>query len=268
MTHGFLADEFAIRWSTLTPDRVEVEIGTALEEARARVNKLAGEFGGGELNFENTLAELEKATEDLSRAWGLVGHLDAVRNSEALRKAYNAMLPKVSEFFAEITLNEGLWRRIQAYAETPDARSLTGARKRLLDETVLDFRQSGADLPPEKKQRLKDLKAELAQLTQKYSENVLDSTNAWELVVENEKELEGLPQMNKQAARAAAEAKGHAGKWRITLQAPSFIPVMEHVKSSGLRRKVWEGTTTSGAGVSGTTRNWSGESWSCAGRWR
>lgn len=248
MGEGFLADEFAIRWSKLNPDRVEKDIGEALEEARARVGRLAGHSGSGGLTFDNTLAELEKATEDLSHAWGLVGHLDSVRNSEALRKAHNAMLPKVSAFFAEITLNEGLWQRIQAYANTGDARGLTGARKRLLDETVLDFRQSGADLPPEKKERLKELKAELAQATQKYSENVLDSTNAWELLVENEEELEGLPRINQEAARAAAEAKGHAGKWRITLQAPSFIPVLEHVKSAGLRRKVWEGTTTIGRG--------------------
>lgn len=246
MSDGFLADEFAIRWSRLTAERVEEDIGVALEEAKRRIDQLASGNEDAGYTFENTLAALESATEDLSRAWGLVGHLDAVRNSDALRKAYNAMLPKVSAFFAEITLNEGLWKRVQAYSETGEARRLSGARKRLLDETVLDFRQSGADLPPEKKERLKVLKAELAQVTQKYSENVLDSTNAWELLVENEAELDGLPQINKAAARASAEAKGHAGKWRITLQAPSFVPVLEHVKSPDLRRKVWEGTTTIG----------------------
>lgn len=246
MSEGFLADEFAIRWSTLTAERVEQDIGAALAEAKRRIDSLASASGDAALSFENTLAALETATEDLSRAWGLVGHLDAVRNSEALRQAYNAMLPQVSAFFAEITLNEGLWKRIQAYSATAEARGLDGARKRLLDETLLDFRQSGADLPPEKKERLKALKAELAQVTQKYSEHVLDSTNAWELLVENEAELDGLPQINKDAARASAEAKGHAGKWRITLQAPSFVPVLEHVKSAELRRKVWEGTTTIG----------------------
>ena len=230
----------------LTPDRVEMQIGEALQEAKSRVERLAGDFREGELNFENTMAALENATEDLSRAWGLVGHLDAVKHSEALRKAHNAMLPQVSTFFAEITLNEGLWRRVQAYSKTPEAEGLAGARKRLLAETVLDFRQSGADLPADKKQRLKELKAELAQVTQKYSENVLDSTNAWELLVENEVDLDGLPQINKQAARASAEAKGHAGKWRITLQAPSFVPVLEHVRNGEVRRKVWEGTTTIG----------------------
>lgn len=246
MSEGFLADEFAIRWSMLTAERVEQDIGAALAEAQRRIDCLAAAGGDAALSFENTLAALETATEDLSRAWGLVGHLDAVRNSEGLRKAYNAMLPQVSAFFAEITLNEGLWKRIQAYSATAEARGLDGARKRLLDETLLDFRQSGADLPPEKKERLKALKAELAQVTQKYSEHVLDSTNAWELLVENETELDGLPQINKDAARAAAEAKGHTGKWRITLQAPSFVPVLEHVKSAELRRKVWEGTTTIG----------------------
>jgi len=246
MSHGFLTDEFCIPWSTMTPDRVEDDIRQALEDAQGRIDVLAAGGVREETTFANTLEALEEATEDLSRAWGLVGHLDSVRNSEGLRKAYNAMLPEVSAFFADLTLNEGLWKRVKTFAETEEAKRLTGARRRLLDETILDFRQSGADLPPEKKERLKELKAELAQATQKFSENVLDSTNAWELLIEDEAELEGVPDINKEAARADAEAKGQAGKWRITLQMPSFLPVLEHGKSEELRRQVWEGTTTIG----------------------
>ncbi len=125
---------------------------------------------------------------------GRVGHLDSVRNSEALRAAHNAMLPEVTQFFSRIPLNTALWKRIKAYAETAEAKSLTGVRKRFLDETVKDFMRSGADLPEDEKTRLEEVQSELARITQKFSENVLDSTNAWELVLEDDSRLGGLPE--------------------------------------------------------------------------
>ena len=157
------------------------------------------------------------------------------------------MLPAVSEFSAGIHLNPGLWARVKAYSETPDAAALTGAKKRLLDETMADFRESGADLPADKKSRLEAIIAELAQVTQKYSENVLDSTNAWELIVADEPKLAGLPATPKAAAAADAEEKGHAGKWRLTLKITSMLPVLEHADDAGLRQQVWEGSAGIGS---------------------
>jgi len=242
-THPFLDDTFPILWSRLTPDHVVPDIGAALADAQTRLDALAAPFDGT-LTFENTLLALEKATEDLSHAWGKVGHLDSVSNSEALREPYNAILPKVSEFYALICLNDGLWRRLKAYSQTDEAKSLTGTRKRYLDETLADFRSSGADLPPEKKERLMAVEADLAQKTQKYSENVLDATNAWELIVDDEARLAGLPESARDAARADAAARGHgdadAPKWRFTLKAPSMVPVSEYLDDEEIRRAVWE----------------------------
>ena len=249
----FLDSSFHVRWSSLVPEAIEADISSALDDAEKSIDVLAGHAAGGEeLTFENTLIALEEATEELGEAWGKVSHLDSVRNSDELRAAYNAMLPKVSEFFSRIPLNEGLWKRLEAYSQTEEAAALTGVRKRLLDETLADFLQSGADLPADKKKRLEEVQAELAQKTQKYSENVLDSTNAWERVIENADEalLDGLPPTAKSTLRAAAQAKdlGSDDKpmWRITLQAPSFIPVLEHCHSEELRREVWQGTTSIG----------------------
>ena len=249
----FLDSSFHVRWSTLVPEAIEADISTALEDAERSIDGLAGEPAEDEeLTFENTLIALEQATEELGEAWGKVTHLDAVRNSDELREAHNAMLPKVSEFFSRIPLNEGLWKRLEAYSQTKEAAALTGVRKRLLEETLADFRQSGADLPADKKKRLEEVQAELAQKTQKYSENVLDSTNAWERIVENKDEalLDGLPPTAKSTLRALAEAKDLGTDdepvWRITLQAPSMFPVLEHCHSEELRREVWEGTTTIG----------------------
>lgn len=253
MDRPLLDDSFHIRWSRITPDRVVPDITAALDVANARIDELAGEPSPeGGLTFENTLLALESAIEGLSSPWNRVGHLDAVCNSDELRAAHNEMLPKVSEFFSRIPLNAGLWRRIKAYSETDEAKALVGARKRYLEETLADFRNSGADLPDDRKARLMEVESALAAKAQKFSENVLDSTNAWDLVIDDESKLAGLPASAKAAARENAKAKGlgsdDAPKWRFTLQAPSFVPVLEHVHDGDVRRQVWEGTCRIGRG--------------------
>jgi len=228
----------------LTPDKVELDIGKALEEAQANIDALAGQQRK-ELIFENTMLALEKADEELTVAWRKVDHLNNVRDSKELREAYNTMLPKVSEFTARIPLNEGLWKRIKAYSKTKEAKALTGTRKRYLEETMASFINSGADLPPEKKKRMEQIEPELAKLTQKYSENCLDSINAWEMVVDHEENLSGLPDLAREQALQSAKSKDLGSedepKWRFTLQAPSMIPVLRFADEEELRRKVWEG---------------------------
>ncbi|MBA73565.1 MAG: oligopeptidase A [Verrucomicrobiales bacterium] len=252
MEHPFLEDEFKIRWSQLRPENVVPDIAEAIRRAENKINVLSGEdFPDSGLTFENTLLALESAYETLSRPWGLVGHLDSVCNSDPLREAQNTMLPKVSEFFAKVPLNAGLWNRIKSYSETEDANSLSSTRRRFLDETITDFLNSGAELSDEKKERLMELESELAQKTQKYSENVLDSTNAWEMIINEESDLMGLPDLAKSAALESAKSKDLATdddpKWRFTLQAPSYFPVLEHVESDSVRKRVWEGTCAIGA---------------------
>ena len=240
----FLDDSFLIRWSTLTPDRIVPDITAALADAEQRLDALCRTDRGSRMTFENTLLAFEECTAPLSEAWGKVCHLDSVSNTPELRKGHNEMLPKVSEFFARLYLNESLWDLFKTYSATPDAAALTGVRKRFFDETMADFRASGADLPAEKKKRMEEIEAELAQVTQKFSENVLDSTNAWELIIDDESKLAGLPESAKSAAREEAKTKGHGTDekpaWRLTLKAPSMIPVMEHLVDDDIRRQVWE----------------------------
>ena len=242
MQHPFLDDEFRVRWSRLTPEHVEPDIERALKDAQAKLDAMACERPD-ELTFENTMLALEEVDEKLGVAWGKVGHLNSVRDSKELRDAYNTMLPKVSEFSAKIPLNEGLWKRIKAYSETDEAKALRGTRKRFLDETLSSFRSSGADLPPEKKKRMEEIQAELAKLTQKYSENCLDATNAWEKVIEDESDLAGLPELAREQALQSARSKElgteETPKWRFTLQAPSMIPVLRFADKEELRREVW-----------------------------
>ena len=220
----FLDPAFAIRWSQHTPDLIEPAITAALGRAQAAVDAIAARETGT-VDFENTLLALERATEELGLAWGKVTHLQSVADSPALRAAHNAMLPAVSAFYAKIPLNPALWARVKAVAESAEARALTGVRRRFLDETVADFRSAGADLPADQRSRLEALQGELAQLTQKYSENVLDATNAWQLLVTDETRLRGLPAHAVAAARAGAENKGlgtpEQPVWRFTLPQPA-----------------------------------------------
>lgn len=249
MSHPFLQKSFYIRWSQLTTESITTDIRTALKTAGEKIDAVAG-TDRGNMTFRSTCLALEEATEELSRAWGLVGHLDSVCNSDELRDAHNEILPEVSEFYARIPLDEGLWDLLKTFADTDAAKSLTGIEKRYFDETLADFKESGADLAETPKKRLEEIEAELAKATQKFSENVLDSTNAWELVIDDGSKLAGLPESAIDAALDNAKGKDLASDakpaWRFTLQAPSFMPVMEHLQDTAVRKTVWRGNSTVG----------------------
>ena len=245
----FLDPAFKIRWSLLAPEHIEPAIGEALARAKEAVDAIAARDPAA-VTYENTFLALEDGLEELNVAWGKVAHLQSVADSPALRAAHNAMLPRVSAFYAGIRLNGALWMRLKAFLGSPRAAALTGVDRRFMEETAADFREAGADLPPDTKARLEALETELAGLTQAYSEHVLDATNAWELVVEDEDRLAGLPAHARAAARAAAQAKGLGGgrpAWRFTLHAPSQEPFMTRLDDGELRRRMWTAASAVGA---------------------
>ena len=139
------------------------------------------------------LMALDEMTEPLDWALNVVRHLESVATYPELRAAYNAVQPKTSEFYSSIPLNDALWQAIKRYAESTEGKALTGTRARFLKKTVDSFKRHGAELDAAGKARLKELDVALAEVTTKFSENVLDSTNAWELVVTDEAQLKGLP---------------------------------------------------------------------------
>ena len=217
-----------------------------MEQALAQAGQMIDRIAGQELtaaDYPGTFLALEEATDLLNETWAKVTHLTTVADSPALREAHNALLPQVSAFFARIPLNAGLWLRLKAAAGHASAGGLQGEHRRFLAETMADFRQQGADLPAGKKARLEAVQGELAQLTQKYSENVLDATNAWELLIDDPDRLAGLPASAKEAARQSALKKGQGAEtkpvWRFTLHAPSQEPVMLYAEDADLRRKIW-----------------------------
>ncbi len=236
MKHPFLQNNFHIRWSTLTPDHIEPDINKALADAQKVVDLVANQ--AGPLSYENTILALDETLDTLNRAWGLVSHLDSVANSPEHRAAHNAMLPKVSAFIASIPLNKCLWETLKKYDQGSESEALSPTKKRYIKETLADFREAGADLSPKNKKRASEIQSELANLTQRYSENCLDATNAWEKIITDETLLSGLPKSALAAARQSAEQKSQRG-WRFTLQAPSYIPVMTYADNDLLRKEVW-----------------------------
>ncbi|HWA28061.1 MAG TPA: M3 family metallopeptidase [Lacunisphaera sp.] len=243
MDNPFLDRHFHIRWSRLKPDLVGPAIDAALagaDTALAAITKV----DPASADYRNVFLALEDATDLLNETWAKVTHLTTVADSPELRAAHNAALPKVSAFQARVPLNAELWDRLKVAAARPLPAELRAEHRRFRDETLADFRQQGADLPAEKKVRLEALQSELAALTQKYSENVLDATNGWELVVTDAARLRGLPDHAREAARQSALKKGRGTAaepaWRFTLHQPSQEPVMLYAEDESLRREVWQ----------------------------
>lgn len=242
MNHPFLQKHNLPDWSELKPECIRQDITLALEQSEKNLQKIR-DLDASQVTFQNSVKALEQATATLDEAWGLVAHLDSVCNSEELRQAHNDILPAVSEFGAKIPLDSELWNSIQAFANSEDAKQLEAIDRRLLEETIKDFREAGADLSIEKRNRIKELSSELAKITQKFSENVLDATNEWEMVVEDEDRLIGLPASALDAARQAAINKlgkdeGN-DKWLFTLHMPSMLPVLQYLDDENLRKEIW-----------------------------
>lgn len=245
--HPFLAPEFHVRWSTLVPAAVEPDIGHALALAKHQIEAICAQDPAA-ATYESTFLALEKSTEDLGRGWGRLHHLDSVCDAPAQREALGKMLPEVTDFYSSIALNDRLWSIIKAVAQSPEIATLTPVQQRFVEETVADFQNSGADLPAAQKARIAAIEAELSKHTKEYSEHVLDSTNAWELVITDEAKLAGLPDSAKAGAAANARAKGiEAPAWRFTLQFPSMSPIMQHLDDDSIRRQVWEASSQVGA---------------------
>jgi len=218
---------------------VEPAITELLAHARASLDGLIAE--PGPRTFANTMQRLDLLTERVDYAMQIIRNLEAVATTPELRAAYNTAQPQVSEFYSSLPLNEELWGAVQGYSRTDEARSLTGIRKRFLEKTMDNFRRHGAELDAEGKKRIAEIDVELTRQTIRFSENVLDSTNLYEWIITDERQLAGLPESARAMARSSAASKGlQEPSWRFTLQAPSYLAVMTYLDDPSLRRKVYE----------------------------
>ena len=238
--HPFLSPEFHIRWCSLTPETIVPSITQALTEANDAIEKIASQ-AVADATYESSFAALEDATESLSHGWGRLQHLDSVSDNPAQREALNKMLPAVTDFHSSLSLNPRLFNVLNTVAESAAAKALPPINLRHIEETIEDFKNSGAALPDDKKARIAAIDSELSKITKQFSEHVLDATNAWELVITDKARLAGLPDSAIAGAAANAKAKDHPeGSFRFTLQFPSMYPIMQHAEDEQLRKTVWE----------------------------
>ena len=239
MSNPLLDFDSLPRFSRIRPSHVEPAIDTLLKQNREQVKRLLNTV---ERPDWHTLVEpLEEMEYRLSRAWSPVSHLNAVMNSEELRAAYNACLPKLSDYATEMGQNEELFQAWQAVEG--NSAGLDGAQRKLLENTLRDFRLSGVDLPADQKQRFGEIASRLSEITARFEENLLDATNAWSKQITDEKELAGMPATALDLARQTARDRGMDG-WLLTLEYPSYMPVVTYADNRELRRELYEAFAT------------------------
>ena len=224
------------RFAEIKPEHVAPAIDRLLAENRALIERLLSDSAPP--TWQDFIVPMEDANERLSRAWGPVGHLNAVMNSPELREAYNATLPKITQYYAELGQNLALFGKFKALRNGPEFAGLSAARKRIVENELRDFRLGGAELPEDRKARYLEIQERLAALSSRFSDNLLDATNDYTLVIENRDELSGLPEDVLQAAQEAAQEKEKTG-WLFTLKAPSYMPVMQFADNRTLREAMY-----------------------------
>ncbi len=232
------------RFASFTPELVTPAIDQLLAEAEAALARATDDATPATWN--DFVLPLEAATERLGRAWGMVRHLNSVMNSPPLRETFNENLPRITEFWTRLGQDERLYRRYKALRDGEEYAKLDAARARVVDNALRDFRLSGAELVSPGRERFAQIQEELAAAQQRFSENVLDATNAFELLVDDPARLAGLPADAIAAARADAERKGTKG-WRFTLHLPSYLPVMQYAQDASLRETMYRAYVTRAA---------------------
>ncbi len=206
-----------------------------IEEAKNEIDVIAN---NKEIpSYKNTIEALDFSGELLDRVTSLFFNLNSAETNDKIQKIAQKVSPMLSEFSNDIRLNKKLFKRIKALHEIKDDLNLTPEQDMLLDKKYKSFSRNGANLPEDKKQQLRDIDKKLSKLKLKFGENVLAETNKYELLITNPKDLSGLPEGEKEAAKQLAEAKNKKG-WLITLDYPSYIPFMKYADNRDLRKKL------------------------------
>jgi oligopeptidase A len=224
------------RFDAVQPTHVEPAMDSLLAQAQAALDQVTTpDFPA---QWKELARVLDVATERLGRAWGVISHLNAVADSPELRAAYNAVLPKVTEFWTRLGSDESLYAKYKAM----NVAALNAEQQKAHQNAMRNFVLGGAELTGAAKERFAAIQERQAEVGQKFSENTLDATDSFELFV-GATDLEGVPPDVQQAAKAAAEKEGQTG-YKLTLKMPCYLPVMQFAHSSALREKMYRGHVT------------------------
>ena len=230
-------------FADIRADHVVPAVDTLLDESREAIDRLAQQSATTPPTWENFAAPLEAVNDRLSQAWSPVSHLNGTMNTPELRDAYQACLEKLSAFGTWVGQHEGLFKGWQALKESESWPTLTAAQQRTVDNALRDFRLAGVDLPADKKARYGEIQSRLSTLSNQFSNNVLDATQAWHKDIQDREALAGVPESALETLKALADAKGVEG-YRITLDFPSFFPIVSYADSRELREEVYTAFVT------------------------
>ena len=233
-SNPLLDRSFPIPFDRITPQDIGPAVAKVLTSAGERMDELGSGRGG---SYDEVLGALDETTREVSLTWGPVSHLSNVASTPALREAHAEALPEITRFSSRLHHHEGLFKRLHGFAESTAGLALAGLRKRHLDRTLEDFRRAGAELGMHDKQLLEKLRVELAELSRRFEENLLDETASFKKVVPRAEDLAGLPPTALDRAAHLAEQQGEDG-WLLTLDMPSVQAVLQHADDRALRREI------------------------------
>ncbi|WP_063650020.1 oligopeptidase A [Aliivibrio fischeri] len=228
-------------FSQIKPEHIQPAVEQAIADCRAKIEEvLASDVTP---SWESIIVPLAETDDRLSRIWSPVSHLNSVKNSEAWREAYEACLPELSEYGTWVGQHKGLYEAYKSIKESEAFTSLSQAQQKTIIDELRDFDLSGIGLPADQQKRYGEISKRSSELSSNFSNNVLDATMGWSKHITDEKELSGLPESAMAAAKAAAEAKELDG-WLLTLEMPSYLPVMTYCDNKLLRKEIYEAFVT------------------------
>jgi oligopeptidase A len=225
-----------ILFDKIKPEHIEPAVTELIVEAKNKIEAICSLSGAR--TFDNTILALDEATDRLDRIRYLLGLLRQTTSSERLRDNYDKVETPLSEFETNIVINERLWSAVNAFAETPEAQALTGVKKLFLTKTIDSFRREGAELSYEHKNKLREINATLARLTTRFSSNVQQSTDAYELIIDDPTQLRGLPDRAIAEAQSSARMKNCLNKYRLTIQQPFASMISKYLDDPIIRKDI------------------------------
>ncbi|WP_415902433.1 oligopeptidase A [Neptuniibacter sp. QD29_5] len=241
MSNPMLEPQLLPAFSQIKPDQIEAAIDQLLADSRETVERILQELSVP--SWDSLVAPLEEMNDRLAKVWSPVSHMNSVVNSDELRDAYNACLPKLSQYWTEMGQHQGLYQAFNQLAESEQFLQLSEAQQKVVNNTLRDFRLSGIALNPEEQQRYAELQQKLSELTTKFSENVMDASDDWSKLLTSESELAGLPPMALAAAKQMAAAKEKEG-WLVTLDFPSYLATITYADDRELRKEIYTAFST------------------------
>ncbi len=241
MTNPLLDFSGLPRFSDVRTEHIAPAVKELLARGRSIVKKVLSETDAPTwINFVQPMADVH---EQIFRAWGQVSHLNAVMNNPEIREVYNTNLPEITKYYAEVSQNQSLFEKFKELYNDSKFEQFNCAQRMIVKNELRDFRLGGADLEPKEKKRFLNIQEELSILSSKFSDNLLDATNNFELYTESIEDVSGIPNDVLQTAREAAKTDGISG-WKFTLHAPSYQPVMQYANNQELRRKMYHAYST------------------------